>query len=185
MASFRRTILWRLACNPVARLSSEHCDMFVPGDYLDPAGATYKGAGALLDVPTLKQLINGIADRLEFRVSGVSAETMRLALEDRPTVYGASLHVGYVDSDVNWQVTGPPVWEWSGVADVLTPDSKPSDKGRDFTLSLSVASADTLRSNPQLAWFTDQDQRKRSPTDAIFDRVAGINAGATRRFGAR
>jgi hypothetical protein len=185
MANFRRTILWRLACDPVARLSSEHCDLFAPGDYLDPDGATYKGAGALLDVPTLKQLINGVADRLEFRVSGVSAETMRLALEDRASVYGATLHVGYVDSDEDWQIIGPPVWEWQGIADVLTPDSKPSEAGRDFSITLSVASADTLRSNPPLAWFTQQDQHRRSSTDNIFDRVAGITAGATRRFGAR
>lgn len=185
MATYRRSIVWRLACDPAAYLWSGHGDLDVPSDLLDPSGARYRGAGALLEVPALKQLINGIADRVDFRVSGVSGETLRLALADRASVYGASLHVGTVSFDADWQITGPPVWDWRGIADVLTPDSKDTDQGRERTITLSVAAADTARANPRLAWFTDADQRRRSPTDKIFDRVAGINAGVTRRFGAR
>jgi hypothetical protein len=34
-----------------------------------------------------------------------------------------------------------------------------------------------------MAFFTDADQKKRSSTDTIFDHVAAINAGTSRRFG--
>ena len=183
MATHRRAIVWRLACDPVARLWSGWGDLNTQADDYDTGGARYMGAGALLDVPELKQMMNGLADRVDFSVSGVSAQTLRLALEDRATVEGALLTVGHVTFDRDWQIEGSPVWTWRGTADVLTIDSQATDAGRERTITLSVASADTARSNPSLTWFTDADQRRRSPTDAIFDRVAGINGGVTRRWG--
>lgn len=185
MAVYRRSILWRLGADPVARLWSGVGNLNIPAHPLDPAGATYRGAGALLNVPTLKQLINGVADRCEFTVSGVSAETLRLALEDRYTIRGAPLHVGYINFDKDWQVDGLPVWEWQGVADTLTTAREATDTGGQRSITLSVASANTDRSDPVLSWWTDADQRRRSPTDAIFSHVAGINAGTTRRWGPR
>jgi hypothetical protein len=183
MAVYRRSIIWRLACSPVSYLWSGVGDIQLPGDTIDPQGATYKGAGALLSIPALKQLINGIADRVDFTVSGVTAETVRLALDDRQTIKGAVLRVGYILLDDDWQIIGKPVWEWKGAADILSIDRQSSDAGGQRTITLSVAATDTDRANPQLAWFTDANQRRRSSTDAIFDRVAGISAGSTRRFG--
>lgn len=185
MAVYRRCILWRLACTPVARLWSGFGDLAIPGDHVDIQGGTYRGAGALLSVPALKQMMNGLADRVEFQVSGVTAETVRLAIDDRDSVQGADLRVGYVMLDADWQVTGKPVWTWRGKADILTTDRGPTERGGQRTISLSVASTDTDRSDPTLAWFTDADQRRRSPDDAIFSRVASLQAGSTRRFGAK
>lgn len=182
MATYRRSIVWRLASDPPCYLWSGFGDLDLIGD-LDPSGARYRGAGALIDIPSLKSLINGIADRLDFRVSGVSAHVLRLALDDRDTVAGASLHIGYVLFDRAYQLLTGPVWEWQGEADILTVDSQDSDQGRERTITLSVRANDTSRSNPRLAWFTDADQRRRSPTDAAFNHVAGINLGTTRRFG--
>jgi hypothetical protein len=185
MATHRRAIVWRLAADPVAALWSGLGWLDTPPDDLDPNGRRFIGAGALLQVPELKQMMNGLADRVDFSISGVNAQTLRLALEDRDTIAGAALAVGHVTFDRNWQIEGSPVWTWRGVADVLSIDSQSMDAGRERTITLSVASADTARSNPGLTWFTDADQRRRSPDDAIFDRVAGISAGLTRRFGPR
>lgn len=183
MALYHRSIVWRLACDPVARLWSGIGDIQLPANRLDARPQIYKGAGALLSVPSLKQLINGIAERVDFTVSGVTPETIRLALEDRDTIKGASLHVGYVEFDSDLQIANGPIWDWHGVADILSTDRQPAEIGGQRTISLSVAASDTDRANPSLAWWTDADQRKRSPTDRAFDRVAGINAGSTRRFG--
>ncbi|TKD50226.1 hypothetical protein [Sphingomonas baiyangensis] len=181
----RRSIVFRLASDPVCYLWSGHFDLPVSADALDPEGAIYKGAGELLSVPALKQLINGAADRLDFVVSGVSAETIRLAGEDRDSVKGALVTIGYVEFDADWQIVGPASWDWRGIADTLATSNEPTDNGRERQIILSVRSTDTRRSNPAPAYYTDADQRKRSPTDAIFSEVAGISVGVTRRFGPR
>jgi len=183
MATFRRSILFRLAADPVARVWSGHGNLDVAGSVVDPAGARYVGAGALLDVPSLKLLVNGAAARLDFLLSGVSPHTLRLAHEDSESVKDALVLIGEQAFDADWQVDGPPVWVWRGLADVLVTDSVDSGAGRQRTIKLSVRSGDARRSDPQPAYYTDPDQRRRSPTDAIFSHVAKISTGARRRFG--
>lgn len=182
MASYRRSTLFRLACDPVCRLWSGFGDLEITDDY-DPSGEIYLGAAALLDVPALKQLINGVADRVDFGISGVSAEALRLVLEDAPSVRDAPVLIGEQSFDANWQKVGAPNWLWQGIADVLLVDSSGADASRQRTISLSTRSADTFRADPVPSYYTDQDQRRRSPTDAIFDHVALLTQEARRRFG--
>lgn len=181
MAVYRRSILFRLAADPIARVWSGHGPLPIV-DEIDPDGATYQGMGGLLDVPSIKQLVNGTADRLDFRLSGITADTLRLAREDAESVRNALTLIGEVSFDDAWQVASV-AWVWRGMADVLTVDSSDTAAGRQRTIRLSVRSADTFRSNPQPAYYTDQDQRRRSPTDAIFSHVSLISIGAKRRFG--
>lgn len=183
MAFYRHSYLWRLASDPVCYLWTGLGPLTTPADSVDPAGAAWKGASGLLSIPALKALINGAAERVDFTLSGVNAETMRLALLDRETVKGAELRLGRVDFDADWQIVGGIHWEWLGVADVVIVESQPSDKGRQRTIGVSAASADTLRSNPNLAFFTAADQAKRSADDQFFSHVARITQGSTRRFG--
>lgn len=182
---YRRSYIFRLGSDPVARLWTGWGLLDTPPDAVDPQGARWIGAAGLLSLPALKALINGTAERVRFSLSGVSEETVRLANEDKASVRGADLRLGYVDFDDAWRLAGPIRWEWLGIADVVTVESAPSEKGRTRTISLSVASADTLRSNPNLSFYTDADQRKRSPDDAFCDQVANITLGMTRRFGPR
>jgi hypothetical protein len=183
MATYRRSILFRLAADPVARVWSGHGNLDVAGSVVDPAGARYAGAGELLDVPSLKLLVNGAADRLDFILSGVSPYTLRLALEDAPSVKDALVLIGEQSFDADWQLDGPPIWVWRGLADVLVTDSQESQLGRQRTIKLSVRSGDARRSDPQPAYYTDPDQRRKSSTDAIFSHVAKISTGARRWFG--
>lgn len=182
MASYRRSILFRLASDPVCRLWSGIGNLYIEDEF-DPGGALYMGAGELVGVPALKQLINGLADRVEFTLNGVSAETLRLAREDAPSIRDALVLIGEQAFDADWQADGGPAWVWRGIADMLYVDSQDQGGRRDRSIRLSVRSADTFRSDPQLAFFTDQDQRRRSADDVIFSHVAQISIGATRRFG--
>lgn len=183
MATFRRSVLFRLDSDPVAALWSGHGWLDTPADFLDGSGRRWSGAGGLLNVPALKSLVNGAADRMDFVLSGATAEILRLATEDRASVKDADVHIGHVRFDADWQYQSH-AWEWAGKADVLTTTNQSSERGRTRTVNLSVRSSDTFRSNPQPAFFTDQDQRlRRSPTDAIFSHVANISAGQTRKFG--
>lgn len=185
MALYRRSYVFRLASDPVCYLWTGFADLDTPADDVDVTGATWRGAGEILSIPALKALINGTAERVRFSVSGVSAETVRLATDDRDSVYGAELRLGWVEFDEDWQLAGEIHWDWLGIADVITVESAESENGRQRTISLSVASSDTLRSNPNLTFYTDADQRKRSPDDDFCNQVANITLGMARRFGPR
>jgi hypothetical protein len=182
MPVYRRTILFRLACDPVLRLSSGFAPMRVPANARDAAAEIYKGGGDLLSVPTIRQYINGASDRLEVSLSGVSDDTLRLLKEDRPSVRNAAADFGWALHDENWAITGV-IWKRRGFADVPTISSEDGEGSRTRTISLSIRADDTFRSNPQPAYWTDADQRLKSPTDAIFSHVAQIALGATRTFG--
>jgi hypothetical protein len=181
VATHRRSILFRLGSDPVAYIWSGIGDLDLPANSLDAGVRRYLGAGKLLELPDLEQLINGAADRIEVTISGVSAEAIRLSTEDAPSVKGASAHVGAVRFDRHWQLTEV---EWIGQlrADTLSVASQSSDNGRTRSVTLSMGTDFTDRSRAPLAFFTDADQRRRSPDDAIFDHVAGISAGLSRQF---
>lgn len=183
MAIYRRSYLFRLDVDPVLYVWTGHGPLVTPGDSVDPLGAEWIGGGHVLDIPSLRLLLNGAADRIDIQINGVDAETLRLAQEDRSEVKDAAVLIGRIDFAEDWQIAGPPVWEWRGIADVLTVSSRDTGNGRERTIGLSIRAGDTRRSNPQPAFFTFADQQRRSPTDTIFSHVAQITSGVTRRFG--
>lgn len=180
MAGYRFSYLFELESEPPAYLWTGHGFLEVD---IDAETRRYLGAAHILSIPDLKQLINGVAERIEFGLSGVSAETLRLAQEDRASIELADARIGRINFDKDWQQAGDVEWLWHGFSDIITTGSTPSDTGRTRTITLGLASADTRRSNPQIAFFTDADQRKRSAGDAFFSHVGQINMGVTRRFG--
>jgi len=183
MAARRISYVFRMECDPPLYVWSGIGPLQTPPDAFDLSGALWSGAGELLNMPDIKQLINGGAARYDFSLSGVSMETVRLATEDRASVDGALTMIGRVEFDEQWQIVGGIVWEWSGIGGVIFTDSAPSDNGRTRTISLSVASEDTRRSDPQFAFFTPSDQNKRSPTDRFCDFVPSLTLQTSRRFG--
>lgn len=185
MAVTRISWLMRIDSDPPCYLWTGLGPLETPGDAVDPAGATWLGAGHLVSIPALRALINGVAERVSFTLSGVSVETLRLAREDKATVKGAATRIGHVTFDEDWQLTGPITWEWLGIADALRVESRHADDDRTRSIILLVGGADTSRANPRFNYWTDASQRLRSPTDAFCDHVAMISNGVTRRFGAK
>lgn len=185
MAISRRSWLLRIDSDPVCYLWTGLGSLETPADAADPFGATWLGAGHLIGVPALQALINGVAQRVTFALSGVNAETLRLATEDKNSVKGADVRVGRVEFDADWQLVGGAAWEWLGVADALRISSRYGDRTRVRSIVLMVGSADTMRSNPRFTYWTDSSQRLRSADDAFCDHVAMISAGVTRRMGPR
>lgn len=183
MATARRSYCLRIATDPICYVWTGHGLLDTPADSLDLAGATWKGAGAIVSLPAIKALISGVAERLTFTVSGVNAETLRLAIEDKDEIDGADVRLGAVEFDENWQLIGGVSYEWRGVADVITIESRFDGSKRVRTLVLSVASIDTRRANPHFSYWTDASQRLRAADDAFCDHVALISNSVTRRFG--
>lgn len=183
MAFYRESIIVRIDCDPVALLWSGLGPLLVPADIVMPEDAIALGGGELVDVPDFQQLINGTTERLQFTVSGVNDETVRLALEDAPSVRGARVDVARAYFDEAWQLVGV---EWEAVFEARSLSvSRPltQDGQVTRTITLTIVQGDSVRSRAPNSFFTDADQRRAHPTDAIFSHVAGISAGTSRRFG--
>lgn len=185
MAISRISWVLRIDSDPVCYLWTGFGPLETPADAVDPGGASWLGAGHLIAIPALQALINGVAQRVTFTVSGVNAETLRLAREDKETVKGAEVRLGHVEFDADWRMVGGIHWEWLGIADALKINSRYNSDGRVRAVVLMVGSAETMRANPRFTYWTDASQRLRSPDDAFLDHVAMISAGVTRRFGPR
>lgn len=180
----RRILLVRFSTDPVARICSGVNPVIIPADAVETEdGAKYLGGGKLADVPDLDQLINGTASRIDITVSGVSAATLALFTGESAGIKGCRVDIGICYQDDAWQISDV---EWVGQLRCDTPsiDDKPgSNGGRTRSIGLSLGTDFTDRSTAKISYFTDADQRRRSPDDQIFDHVAQLNAGTSRPFG--
>lgn len=156
-------------------------DFDLPADAVDVEGGRYLGIGLLGEIPAIRSLIGGTAERVEFSLSGADPLTVALADENADEVIGAPVNLGIVFFDREWRAT-PISWVWSGIADVpsINQDATGTQIFRQVTLSVVTAFAN--RTRPVLAYYTDADQRKRSPTDAFCRRVAGYSIDSTIKF---
>lgn len=154
---------------------------------IDTQGGTYLGIGDLVGLPTLSQLVNGVAERVEFSLSGVTADIIALADAEAETVRNVPVHMAIVAFDEDFQASTSPVWVWEGESDVPRV-SRQSVAGEDGSfqvirsVSLSVGSIFTGRRRPQNAYFTGIEQRARSADDAFCDRANGYSLGTTRKW---
>jgi len=182
MPSYRESFVFYIATPDPAVFWSGHGPLLLPADDVLPTPTAIMGAGQWVDIPALEQLINGKAQRLEVTMSGVSEETVAIAVDEAPQIPGTPIYIGRITFDDAWQIDGVD-WEWTGEGRGLSVASQDTGSGRVRTLTLTVAAGDTSRRRPALAYFTDADQRFDYPDDAAFSNVAGINAGTSRRWG--
>lgn len=139
----------------------------------DTTGGDYLGIGALIEVPALQQLVNGVAQRIEISLSGVDAQIVSLADEGASEIRAKDTNVGMLFMDGDWQPLATPLAVWTGESDSIRCDSAPdSDGNKKRTISLSVGSTTTGRRRPRYNLYTRAQQRQKSPTDAGCDRVA-------------
>lgn len=182
MAGYRESYLFRIETDDPANFWSGNGNLLLPADSVLPSPTLFPGAGELVNIPDLESLINGKAQRLDVTLSGVSADTIAFAIEEAPQIPGAPVWIGRVTFDDAWQVAGV-YWDWSGEGANLSVSSQDGGAGRSRSVTLSVVSGDSRRRRAPTSFFTDADQRRDFPDDAIFSHVAGISAGTTRRWG--
>lgn len=163
-------ILFRMASTPIVRIWLGVAD-FRPGiNAYDATDEVYSGLGQLIDVPALSQLINGVADRLTFHVSGISQETMNLAAAGSD-VKGAAVAIGIVIFGGQWQQLGAPKWLFRGRADYVTVQQQSGVSGVTRIMELSVGSLFTGRRRRGLSYLTDADQQARHAGDKYCERT--------------
>ncbi|MBR0695943.1 hypothetical protein [Bradyrhizobium lablabi] len=161
-------IFFRLDTVPPVRLWLGFGNIAPGINVLDPEGAVYAGFGALRDIPTINQLLNGSAERVEFALSGTDADILSLVSDDDvERVKGRRATVGFALMATDWSLLGQVHWCAFYVADYLELAQQPSDATQQIvrTVSLSCGSRFTGRRRPSLSYFSDQDQQRRFPGD--------------------
>lgn len=146
-------------------------DYEIAADDVDTEGGTYLGIGLVGELPALRQLIGGVAERVEFSLSGADETGVSLTDDAVDEVRGARVNVGIVFFDEDWQAAAAPAWLWEGTADVPSIERDGSGGTIVRRVNLSVGSAFTDRTRPRLSFYTDSDQRGAHPTDDFCKRV--------------
>lgn len=178
----RPALFFRMATDPLVRVWSGAGDFAVPADLIETEGGLYQGFGDILEFPALDQLVNGVATRIDFMLSGVGENALRLADEDAAQVRGSAVNIGLMELDEDWQPSSAMQWIWEGEADFLTMDSRLQSDSRIETVTLSVGSLFTGRRRPRFRHYTDQEQRRRSPDDRLCDRVTLYSQSYTKTW---
>jgi hypothetical protein len=153
-------------------------ELEVPTDTVEDAPATYLGVGLLGEVPALRQLIGGVAERLEFALSVPSGDVFALADDDVEQVRRAPVSVGLIFFGTDWQQSDV-AWLWSGTADSTTVSRQANGLNVTRQIKISAGSAFTDRTRANLSAFTDTDQRSRSSDDSFCSRVDRYTQTAT------
>jgi hypothetical protein len=152
-------------------------------DAEDAGGAIYKGMGEMLNVPAFQQLINGVAERVSFQLSGVPARVVELASAEAADVKGVALHVGLGVFDEDWQLIDSPIWLKRFIVDY--PSLRLQQQGTDeaiYSVALSCRSVFTGRRRPGLSFFTDEEQQRRSPGDRFCEHVRRYAQGESKAW---
>lgn len=185
MATYRESFVVYVACDPPALFWTGHGLLPLAADAVIPEPQIAVGAGRLINIPDFQQLINGTAERLQFGLSGISDETLALALEEATGVKGALAWLGRVTFGEDWQQVGPVEWEALFQVREMAVSRQNQTGVAEQSLTIMLASGDTARSRAPNNFFTDADQRRRYPTDAVFSHVAAMSQSTSRRWGPR
>jgi hypothetical protein len=167
-------IFFRVGADPVLHLCLGVNDIPAGIPVLDPDGTVYTGAGQLLSIPDLESLINGIADKVSFSVSGVAQAFSEFFIENAPPVLGALCTVGLAVLDERYQIVGSIVSLWEGMADYWAMEQQPqSDVTKPLmrTIALVCSSGYSARGFARLETYTSQAQKLKYPTDDFCNNV--------------
>jgi len=170
----RAVVFFYLETPDPVRIWSGGGDFAYPEDPygVETEGAIYRGICELEGLPALDALINGIAQRVDFLLSGVDAEVLALADEDAEDVRGSSVRIAVGFLDAQEQLVSAPLWLRSFEADMVVTNRDADAEGTTTrTIGISVGSMMTGRRRPQISFFTDAHQRRRSSDDRFCERV--------------
>jgi hypothetical protein len=143
-------------------------------DTLDPS-QIYKGVGILTGLPALRQIVDGSAERLDFKFSAAAAVPQSWVDDPESDISGADVNVGLVFFGDDWSMLrqpdgSPPVsWLWHGRADVA---SWVYEGGKE-SIALSCGSEFTDRGRAGMRFWTQASHQSRHPGDNFCKLVVG------------
>ncbi len=177
--SYQLGIFLHVETNPALHVWFGINDIPAGFDSLDQNGTVYLGAGRLIGVSTLEVLVGGLADSVEFTMSGIDPDTAMRTLDSIPEVRGARCYIGITTLDEYYQPMSSIIPLWWGTASHMAERSE-TVTGKDnqtITLSLSVATGEYTRSRPARAEWTDAMQRQISADDGFCKQVSRLARG--------
>lgn len=176
--SHQPALFVRLDTDPPLHLRLGGHDIPMGIDSVDPEGAVYLGC-RLQGIPSLEILINGMADSVEFSLSGIDPETAADMAASLPPVRGAAVQVGTTTLDQYYQPMSSIVWLWHGAASHRRRASPPakSNQSRTVQLGLVVASGENGRSRGTQVLWSHAHQQAEYPGDDFFKNMQRMARG--------
>ncbi len=167
-----------LASGP-ARYFCGYGDVPIP-DEISSEDAVWTSLGSILSLPELQAITNGVAQRLDFVLSGLTPQFQNLATAAADDVVNRRLDILTTVFDPDWQAIAPPRPIWRGVMDQvcgdtseLTIDGDGRATSATTTITLSAVTATARRRRTAMIRWTDAQQRAASarlnPTAATPD----------------
>lgn len=182
---YRIGVFFRLATDPAVRLWLGFGSIKPGVNAYDADGTTYLGLGELRNIPAFRQLLNGVAERVEFTLSGVSGEVLAIASgDDAQQVKGRRADVGFMLFAADWSGLGPVHWTVRYIADFLAREQQvvESDQPIVRTVTLSCGTRFTGRRRPSYSYFSDADQQARFPGDLFCSYAGDYAHGYNKQF---
>lgn len=133
-------------------------------------GFDWMGANGKIEIPDMTLAAGFIATRIDIRLSGVTREfqTRVEGVKDLVSRRPISIFLQGIGED--WQPIGSPIAVWAGLMDIM----KYSGKIDTSEIVLSCETPFVTRSTPRASYYTDADQKLRSPGDRGCEFVAAL-----------
>lgn len=174
----RRALAFRLASASPLRYWTGIGEIEAPMRSVAIDGEIYLGGGRWSSLPQLRQLINGVADRASFTLSGLDEGAVAQIAATAAPIDGVALHVGFVLFDGGWQPVTPIIPYARLTADYVAAKYEAGDPPS-AQIILSCHYGDAAQARPTLTYYTPAHQRLRDPTDMSCSHVFTYQAGHT------
>lgn len=136
-------------------------------DILDPS-EIYSGRGELVSMPQIGMLINGIAERVSFKLSGADAGLRAYVNDPLKDIRGRKIHMGLRWFGDNLSPLAATAWMWTGTIDTVSSGWS----GNVASVTLSCVTSRGRRMASGARYWTNTNHKTRHPTDAFCRRVA-------------
>jgi hypothetical protein len=170
----------RVATPVPVRLWTGIGDFAVTDSAFDPDGTLYKGS-RLINLPTFQRIWNGLAERIDITLTGVTDDMRELVYEDAADIRGSIFRMGITVLDDEWTQIGPVRWLRRGRIDQITTENRPGERERIKTIIFSLGSQLTGRRVPGSGAYTNSDQQMRpgSEDDKFCERTPMMTQNMT------
>lgn len=146
---------------------------------------TFRGGALLTGMDTIRQIINGAAERIDFTLPGVDAQAAALIEEGAEQVQGKLLHIGLAFFDEGWNLVTKIIPVGRCTADTVSYNlnrQASREQPRTADVSLSCHYGEVDRSRARQVYWTAAHQRLVDPLDKSCNYVYSLQKDHTLKW---